>query len=954
MTEEGGLLYLDPSSPPTPETTLSLVRPSRLAATTSIHGQKVQTPRASSFLRPASGGSPVYRMDRVKPWYIVKPSSLFRRSLDGLIVVILIYNVVITPFRVSFTIDTPLWLFVLETGMDVVFLLDLGVNFVTAVLDESSHPPTLITRVSVIATRYLKSWFAIDFVSSIPLDLILLVLVGEGDDNDRDVWRLSKTVRTVKLLRLIRLLRLVRISRVVRKWRFRLNINSAYIRLAKLFVVMLVLAHLSACFWFYVATTQGESTRTWVDEAGLRFASTGAQYVGSLYWSLTLISGIGFGDIIPVTTDERIYVIFAMCIGVTAFSYSIGAMSQLVHRLEASPLNDRLDQVNAYMKFRSLPKDLQDEVREYYFVNWETGQAAHDEKSILMELSSRLRNAVSLYVTEHQMAGNVFFDGVSAAFVADALLRVTTSAASPGDVIVREGLVGSEMFLIYSGTVQVVNADHSLLFAHLGPGMFFGELALLLPDSTRSATVIATTPVKLGVISLANIIDVLSAHPEDIETWAVLRIAEERAAHLNDTVDMYTADWESSDLFDLAHAAQDTNAQGAARASHLQVSIEHLFSSTTGNEWWMSLNRGSTVNGISPEDLRAELQKASLASPLASPLLDEELSEGRSRKDSIRSSHPWMASLSPNREPRGRRGSSLVARRRESHAALTPTPKSSSPPTVYARTKSRPNHVIVVDVDSVAWAYAGNRLELLTSLVARGLDVPVTNVAGIFFVPNDRPDIVIKLHHPEQLEQAISSLSLTASSLLVEITTLNPNPVWVWSSDDDESYDDGDEESDEEESSGRVLVLDDLPLAMMGRGEGAPTLRIPNSAAPGTPMVPDSPRLIPPSPSSSPSLSSEDERLGGDRFLTDEELDSLDLREDAEVEDVEVDVEGEDAGMEDVEVEDAGVEDVGVEDAGVEMKPLPPHPSSPLIGRAERLKAALGRMRAKLDQQHPS
>jgi len=59
-----------------------------------------------------------------------------------------------------------------------------------------------------------------------------------------------------------------------------------------------------------------------------------------------------------------------------------------------------------------------------------------------------------------------------------------------GERIVRQGEVGDRMFVIQSGTVEVVQEtdDREVSLATLGPGEFFGEMAIFERE-VRSATV---------------------------------------------------------------------------------------------------------------------------------------------------------------------------------------------------------------------------------------------------------------------------------------------------------------------------------------------------------------------------------------------------------------------------------------------------------------------------------
>jgi putative ABC transport system ATP-binding protein len=77
-----------------------------------------------------------------------------------------------------------------------------------------------------------------------------------------------------------------------------------------------------------------------------------------------------------------------------------------------------------------------------------------------------------------------------------------------GETIIRAGDLGSEFFLISDGEVEVIRADHEV--ARLGPGDFFGEVALISGEP-RNATVVAQNAVDTFVLGKADFEAALSA-----------------------------------------------------------------------------------------------------------------------------------------------------------------------------------------------------------------------------------------------------------------------------------------------------------------------------------------------------------------------------------------------------------------------------------------------------------
>lgn len=78
---------------------------------------------------------------------------------------------------------------------------------------------------------------------------------------------------------------------------------------------------------------------------------------------------------------------------------------------------------------------------------------------------------------------------------------VAEAAVDAGHVLTREGTLGRETFLIIEGSAAVTGGGEHL--GDLGPGDMVGEMSLI-DGAPRSATVTATTPMRLFVLGVTE------------------------------------------------------------------------------------------------------------------------------------------------------------------------------------------------------------------------------------------------------------------------------------------------------------------------------------------------------------------------------------------------------------------------------------------------------------------
>jgi len=104
------------------------------------------------------------------------------------------------------------------------------------------------------------------------------------------------------------------------------------------------------------------------------------------------------------------------------------------------------------------------------------------------------------------------FEGANAVLLASLILALKPVVFQPGDLVIRQGEIGREMYLISRGEVEVTDGSGNAL-ATLGEGDFFGE-ASLLTSAPRNATVRAKSYCDFFALDKSDFKRVLRDHPQ--------------------------------------------------------------------------------------------------------------------------------------------------------------------------------------------------------------------------------------------------------------------------------------------------------------------------------------------------------------------------------------------------------------------------------------------------------
>uniref|UniRef100_A0A3B4YSN6 Potassium voltage-gated channel, subfamily H (eag-related), member 3 n=1 Tax=Seriola lalandi dorsalis TaxID=1841481 RepID=A0A3B4YSN6_SERLL len=291
-----------------------------------------QGPDTGEFVRvtPADSSTPETRPDSSaladvtdlpgtiqKSRFILLHYGTFKAGWDWLILLATFYVAVTVPYNVCFTVVGG----VSDILVEILFILDILLNFRTTFVSTSGQ---VVYDARSICVHYVTTWLFVDLIAALPFDLL---------------YAFNVSYFGVHLLKTVRLLRLLRLLQKLERY----SQYSAVV-LTLLMSMFALLAHWMACVWYFIGRREIESPGSWeigwLHELAKRLGTpqyygnisggeavsgtgTGGGagpsmrscYVTSLYFALSSLTSVGFGNVSANTDSEKIFSICTMLIG---------------------------------------------------------------------------------------------------------------------------------------------------------------------------------------------------------------------------------------------------------------------------------------------------------------------------------------------------------------------------------------------------------------------------------------------------------------------------------------------------------------------------------------------------------------------------------------------------------------------------------------------------------------
>uniref|UniRef100_T1IIG6 Potassium voltage-gated channel protein eag n=1 Tax=Strigamia maritima TaxID=126957 RepID=T1IIG6_STRMM len=430
---------------------------------------------------------PQYRQEAPKtPPHILLHYCAFKAIWDWIILCLTFYTAIMVPYNVAFKNKTSddVSLLVVDSIVDVIFFIDIVLNFHTTFVGPGGE---VVSDPKIIRMNYLKSWFVIDLLSCLPYD------VFNAFDHDEDVsnCKTDSDDGIGSLFSALKVVRLLRLGRVVRKLDRYLEYGAAMLILLLCFYMLV--AHWLACIWYSIGRSDAENglRHNWLWKLGnVTFTpysyvnntyelqngpSRGTMYVTALYFTMTCMTSVGFGNVAADTDNEKIFTICMMIIGALLYATIFGHVTTIIQQMTSATAryHEMLNNVREFMKLHEVPKALSERVMDYVVSTWAITKGI-DTSKVLNYCPKDMRADICVHLNRKVFNEHPAFRLASDGCLRALAMHFTMSHSAPGDLLFHTGESIDSLCFVVMGSLEVIQDDE--VVAIMGKGDVFGDL----------------------------------------------------------------------------------------------------------------------------------------------------------------------------------------------------------------------------------------------------------------------------------------------------------------------------------------------------------------------------------------------------------------------------------------------------------------------------------------------
>ena len=349
--------------------------------------------------------------------------------------------------------------------LDVINILDIIISFFRAYYN---FEYTLIKNNARIIIHYIKKYLFCDLLSAIPIFSISYYFCNRyeykpdgnicfynGIDLNYNFMKMALGLKLIKLLKVMD-------KKANRGINYFYEVISESYTLEKVMGMLLFLMecvigfNFFICYHIYIGL---QSYPNWILKTNNQDESFGNLYVTSLYFLITTITSVGYGDITCVSLSETLYQIIILTIGVIAYSWIVSTIGNYVKKETRAAIKFNKD-ISILEEIRvSYPKmgfKLYNKIHKH-LETVSHQQEKLDSNLLVTNLPYTLKNQIMFIIYGSIIKKFKFFkECENSDFILRALTSFIPLSTKKGAFIIQEGEIVDNIVFVREGRLSLV------------------------------------------------------------------------------------------------------------------------------------------------------------------------------------------------------------------------------------------------------------------------------------------------------------------------------------------------------------------------------------------------------------------------------------------------------------------------------------------------------------------
>ncbi|GLE02261.1 hypothetical protein PINS_up011099 [Pythium insidiosum] len=414
--------------------------------------------------------------------------SRFRYKWDFVMLMITLYYLVVTPFRLGFLLpylDQPAYAhavlsaFVLEyLFTDVVCAIDFILRCSYFTFLNRGEP---VADSAMIRDHYWQEGsYLIDLISLLPFELLGIAVISTPWiahiwEDEQVVWRLVSVCKVNRFLRGVHFSTLSdRVQRFV-LYDLKLSIlTPGLCYLGRLSLTFVLGTHCISCIFYGISYFAYSVKRpSWLTTPGMLcfsgcdHISDVAQmpmmfkYLRTFHFSIGAVTTVCYGDIIPMNALETSATILIIMLSLLLLSMMSGMFFKYFEMEfgKRADYEEKVSQVGHYMVFHQFPARFWKQMQIYFAMSWQESKGMKEEE-MLRGLTTMVRNEVVLHVHANLLRHVKLFQSCEIRFAKALVALLRHELFVRNDVIIQRGDHGRSLYIIESGLVSIRRSNN--------------------------------------------------------------------------------------------------------------------------------------------------------------------------------------------------------------------------------------------------------------------------------------------------------------------------------------------------------------------------------------------------------------------------------------------------------------------------------------------------------------